>query len=166
MIRQTWRDFLEVAAVISVVGGLLLVAYEIRQANRIATAQAVMDLSAQYNEVNRTRLSDPAYAALGVLLEYPGRREVTETESSMIFGLGYHLHNTLWWAQTAYDNGLLSREDLDYYRNDLVLSLELPGLVPALVEIYEQQVGKQDAYVFEPLAELVEQLRAAGELPR
>ena len=164
--KRTWRDVLEIAAVISVVGGLLLVAYEIRQANRIARAQAVIDLSAQYNEVNRTRLSDPAYAALANLVADPERPNLTETESSMIFGLAYHLHNILWSAQTAYDNHLLSREDLDYYRNDLELSLALPGLAPRLVEVFEQQVGKQDAYVFEPLAEYIKQSRTESELPQ
>ena len=166
MIKQAWRDVLEVAAVISVVGGLMLVAYEIRQANGIARAQAVMDLSAQYNEMNRTRFSDPVYADLNALLVDPEHRELTETEASMIVGIGYHLHNILWSAQTAYDSGLLSLADLDNYRNDLSLFLtDLPGIVPTLVDIYETQIGKQNAYVFEPLAELVEELRAEGKLP-
>jgi hypothetical protein len=163
VIKQSWRDILEVAAVISVVAGLSLVAYEIRQANGIARTQAVMDLSAQYNEVNRTRFSDPTFAALFGRLSDPGRLEVTATESSMIWGLGYHLHNTLWSAQTAHDNGLLSRDGLNIYRDDLSLFLNLPGLAPTLVQIFNEQVDKQDAYVFEPLAELVDELRAESE---
>lgn len=166
MVKQAWRDVLEVAAVISVVGGLLLVAYEIRQANGIARAQAVMDLSAQYNEMNRTRFSDPVYADLNALLVDADHRELTQTEASMVVGMAYHVHNILWSAQTAYDSGLLSPADLDNYRNDLSLFLTvLPGIVPAFVEIYETQTGKQDAYVFEPLAELVEELRAEGKTP-
>lgn len=38
MTNARWRQILEMVGVVSVVGGLLLVAFEIRQANRIARA--------------------------------------------------------------------------------------------------------------------------------
>ena len=160
---KRWRGLLELIGVISVFGGLMLVAFEVRQANRIATAQAVMDLSSAYNQINSARFSDPDVARLLMLLEEPESFEITELDASKITGMGYHIHNIMWAAQVAHDNGLLSLEDLDNYRNDLAgVFLIQPGLIPAFVEIYETQPGKRDAYVFEPLAELAATWQSAG----
>ena len=164
MITKRWRDVLEVAAVVSVLGGLLLVAYEIRQANRIATAQIVLDLSSQYNELNLTRLSNPDFASFAASLQNSERDEISATQASMMTGTAYYLHNVLWSAQVAHDNGLLSREELSIYRNDMSTFLKAwPALVPVFVRIYQTDPGKQDAYVFEPLAEIVADLRAGDD---
>jgi hypothetical protein len=129
--------------------------FELRQANRIARAQAVMELSAAHNVLNSTRFANSEFAQLHSLMHDPDHREISEVDAWKITGVAYYLHNTLWSAQSAYDNGILSIDDLANYRNDLNVVLEeMPGLIPDLLYIYETQVGKQDAYVFEPLAEL------------
>ena len=51
MKSKNWRDVAEIVGVISIVAGLVLVAWEVRQANNIAATQMVMDLAAQANEV-------------------------------------------------------------------------------------------------------------------
>ena len=161
MKSKYWRDLVEIVAVLSVVGGLLLVAWEIRQANRIARAQTVMELAAQYNTFNSARFGNPEVARLALRLLEPDKFVITETEASMISGVVYQFHNILWSAQKAYDNGLLSYEDLTKYRSDLVWMLTyMPGLIPELVNAYETQPETQNAYVFEPLAELATKLRA------
>lgn len=115
--NERWQGWLEMISVLAVVGGLLIVAFELRQANRIARAQAVMDLSAAHNVLNSTRFANTDFARLSI-------------------------------------------DDLANYRNDLTVVLqEMPGLIPDLLYIYETQVGKRDAYVFEPLAELAEERR-------
>ena len=161
MKSKYWRDLVEIAAVLSVVVGLLLVAWEIRQANRIARAQTVMELAAQYNTFNSARFGNPEVARLALRLLEPDKFVITETEASMMSGVVYQFHNILWSAQKAYDNGLLSHEDLTKYRSDLVWMLTyMPGLIPELVNAYETQPEMQNAYVFEPLAELAAKLRA------
>jgi hypothetical protein len=55
MIKKPWQGLLEIVGILSVVVGLLLVAYEVRQANSIAKAQAVMELASLYNELNNAR---------------------------------------------------------------------------------------------------------------
>ena len=153
MTQRNFREIIEVVAAISVVGGLLLVAWEIRQANNIARAQTVLELSSAYNEFNVARISNPEVAKLGLVLQRPVDDELSDIEQSMITGLAYHIHNILWSAEVAYDNGLLTLDDLNTYRNDLEHSFEaMPAMAPALIMIYESQPGKQDAYVFEPLA--------------
>ena len=42
-----WRNLAEIIGIGSIVAGLILVAWEIHQANNIAKAQIVMDLAAQ-----------------------------------------------------------------------------------------------------------------------
>ena len=156
MRSKYWRDLLEIVVALSVVGELLLVAWEIRQANGIARAQTVLELSSGYNELNSARFENPEVARLSIILQNPDKYEVTEIEASMITGLAYHIHNILWSAQIAHDNGVLTLDDLDIYRNDLEQILEdMPGLIPDLTNIYRTQPGKQMAYVFEPLAEKV-----------
>ncbi len=152
--NMRWRQILEAAGVVSIVGGLLLVALELRQTNKIARAQVVMELAYGFNEINSTRFRDPEFARLIMLIENPRGQPISRLDQSRITGLAYQIHNFMWAAQTAYDNDLLRREDLDHYRNDLAGTYNAwPGLVPALISIYETQPGKRDAYVFEPLAE-------------
>ena len=161
MIKKHWRDVLEVAAVLSVVGGLLMVAFEVRQANRIASAQTVMQLSSAYNEINSARFENAEVARLVLLLQYPEDYDASEIDGSRMVGLAYHLLNIMWAAQNAYENGLLSLDDLTNYRNDLEgLFEDWPGLVTILVAIYESQPDKYDGYVFEPLARLAADVRA------
>jgi hypothetical protein len=160
MKSRYWRDLVEIVAVLSVVGGLLLVAWEVRQANRIARAQTVMELAAQYNTFNSARFGNPEVARLALMLLEPDKFAITETEASMMSGVVYHFHNILWSAQVAYDNGLLSLEDLTKYRSDLIWMLTyMPGLIPELVNAYETQPSTQNVYVFEPLAELIAKLQ-------
>lgn len=155
MVNERWRSWLEIVSALAVVGGLLIVASELRQANRIARSQAVMELSAGYNALNSARFTNPDFARLHILMHDPNNNEISEVDAWKVTGVAYHLHNVLWSAQSAYDNGILSIDDLANYRNDLKVTLEeMPGLIPNLLHIYETQIGKRDAYVFEPLAEL------------
>ena len=156
MKSKYWRDLVEIAGVLTIVAGLLLVAWEIRQANRIAIAQTVMQLAAEYNKFNSARFENPAVARLSLMLLEPDKFVITETEASMMSGAVYLFHNILWSAQIAYDNGLLSLEDLTKYRSDLTWMLKyMPGLIPGFIIAYETQQSTQNAYVFQPLAELI-----------
>ncbi len=161
MKSKYWRDLVEIVGVLTIVAGLLLVAWEIRQANRIARAQIGMELAAQYNEFNSARFENPEVARLSLMLLEPDKYEITETEASMMTGAVWHFYNLFWSAQIAYDNGILSLEDLAVYRSDLAWILKyMPGLVPGLINAYETLPSRQNVYVFEPLAELVAKSRA------
>jgi len=155
MKNKRWRVLVEFTSAAAVVVGLLIVAFELRQSNRIARAQTIMELSAAHNILNSTRFENTDFARLHSLMHDPDHHEINEVDAWKITGVAYYLHNTLWSAQSAYDNGILSVDDLANYRNDLkVILTEMPGLIPDLLYIYETQVGKRGAYVFEPLAEL------------
>ena len=65
------RDIAEATGVISVVAGLLLVAYQINQATRIASAQARAEFSAGWRSVDSTRQSDDFANVLAKSIYHP-----------------------------------------------------------------------------------------------
>jgi hypothetical protein len=149
-----WRNLVEIIGIISIVAGLALVAWEIRQANRIAKAQTVMELAAQYNEFNSSRFENPDVADLSVALSNPDQTDVSETQRSMMAGTAWHFANILWSAQKAYDSGLLSTDDILFYQSHLTWMLKyMPGLQAEFMNMYDTIPWVRSTYVFQPLVE-------------
>jgi hypothetical protein len=65
------RDIVEATGMISVVAGLLLVAYQINQATSIASAQARAEYSAGWRSVDATRQSENFSEVLAKSIYYP-----------------------------------------------------------------------------------------------
>ena len=116
MKNKNWRDVAEIVGIVSVVAGLILVAWEIRQANNIAKAQMVMELAAQANEFNSSTYENPDVAELVAAISDPGHTDFTETQESMMTGVAWHFANVFWSAQRAHDNGLLGDDDILMYQ--------------------------------------------------
>jgi hypothetical protein len=157
MKKRNWREVAEVVGVVSVVAGLILVAWEIRQSNNIAKAQMVLDLATQANEFNSSRFKSRDVAELAAAMSDPGHTEFTETQESMMAGIAWHFANIFASAQTAYDHGLLGDEDIRMYQASVQWHIENhPGMRPALISIYETTPWIREMFVFEPLVELAE----------
>lgn len=149
------REIVEIVGVISIVAALLLVAWEIRQSNRIAVAEIEMRLGDEFDELHLQRATKPDFAKLYPKMNSPGKHLVTATEESQIQGLAEHLVNLYYSAQVAHDNGLLDAQGLESYRQDLAQTLErLPGLAPAIVRIHESTLEMRAMPVFQPLRDL------------
>jgi hypothetical protein len=149
------REIVEIVGVISIVAALLLVAWEIRQANRIAAAEIEMRLDRGLEEMSLRRATSPDFAKLFPKLSSPGSHLVTATEESQIRGLAQHLVNTYYSAQEAHDKGLLDAPGLDVFRQDLAKTLErLPGLVPAVRSIHDSTPRMRAMPVFQPLRDI------------
>ena len=71
MKNKNWRDVAEIVGMISIVAGLILVAWEVRQASNIAKAQMVMELAAQANEFNSATYGNPEVAELVTAVSDP-----------------------------------------------------------------------------------------------
>ena len=146
------RETVEIIGVISIVASLLLVAWEIRQANRIAAAEIEMQLAQGFNAMNMSRATMPDFARLFPKMTAPGNHLVTATEASQLQGLAWHFVNLYYSAQIAHDNGLLDARRLDMYRQDLVQTLErFPGLHEPFLQIYGSFPEMQSMAVFQPL---------------
>jgi hypothetical protein len=152
---KNWRDIAELVGIISIVGGLVLVAWEVRQANNIAKAQMVMDLAAQANEFNSATFSNPEVADLVAAMSDPDRVDYSETQQSMMTATAWHFSNIFWSAQRAYDNGLLGDDDILMYQASLAWHIENhPGLRPAFKIVYDTAPWLRDMFVFQPIVEL------------
>ena len=149
------RETVEIIGVISIVASLLLVAWEIRQSNRIAAAQIEMQLASGFNALNLTRATTPDFARLFPKMNSPGTHLVTATEQSQLQGLAWHFVKLYHSAQVAHDNGLLDAERLDMYRRDLAQTLDrLPGLHASFLQIYSSFPDIGAMPVFQPLRDL------------
>ncbi len=149
------REIVEIVGVISIVASLLLVAWEVRQSNRIAASEIEMQLAQGFNEMNMSRATTPDFARLFPKMSAPGSHLVTATEESQLRGLAWHFVNLYFAAQIAHDNGLLDPRRLDTYRLDLQLTLDrFPGLHPAFLQIYDEFPEMREMPVFAPLAAL------------
>ena len=149
------RETVEIIGVISIVAALLLVAWEVRQSNRIAAAQIEMQLARGFNALNMSRATTPDFARLFPKMNSPGNHLVTATEQSQLQGLAWHFVNLYYSAQIAHDNGLLDAGRLDRYREDLAQTLDrFPGLHASFLQIYGSFPEMGAMPVFQPLRDL------------
>ena len=156
MNNKNWRNIVELVGIISIVGGLALVAWEINQANNIAKAQMVMDLAAQANEFNSATFGNPEVAALAKAMSDPNLNDVSEIQESMMSGVAWHFTNVFWSAQRAYDNGVLDDDDIRNYQASVAWHIENhPGLRPTFMIVYDTAPWLRDMYVFQPLVQMV-----------
>jgi len=159
--RDHWREIVEIVGVVSIVAALLLVAWEIHEANRIAVAQTRLQLAAGLNQINRVQATAPDFAKLFPKLGAPSNHLVTATEDAQFMGFARHLVGFYSSAQAAYDAGLLDAAGLDAYRQELAATLEYyPGLRRYLLQVFESSPNIRTMPVFGPLTELVERQQA------
>lgn len=133
----------------------MLLAGQIRQSNRIASAVSELQLTETYNTLQIERASNPDFAKLYPKLAAPEKHLMTATETSQIRGIAWHYVNVMRAAQSAYENGLLTREARDAYRADLSYQIErLPGIRPHIVFIYENLTTLHGKEIFDPITQI------------
>ncbi len=93
MKNKNWRDVAEIVGIVSIVAGLVLVAWEVRQANNIATTQMVMDLAAQANEFNSATFENAEVAELVAAIYDPNHSEYTDAQQAMMSAVAWHIEN-------------------------------------------------------------------------
>jgi len=156
MTNRHWRELLEIVGVVSIVASLLLLAAEIRQSNNIAVAQTALQIASAYNEMHLARATNPEFAKLFPKLTAPEAHLTTATEASQIRGIALHYFSVLWAVESAFENGLISRETRDEYVAGLAHTIKTwPGIRPYYVELYESLGVLKDAAVYAPIAEYI-----------
>ena len=150
------KEIVEIVGVVSIVAALLLVAWEIRQTNRIATTEIALQLADQFDDIHRDRATMPAFAKLYPKLESPESHLVTATESSQMEGLAARYLDIFVAAQVAYDDGIMSRSQFQRYLDSAGTIVDsYPGLHPYLLQGIESN-GLQSLEVLQPIAKLSE----------
>lgn len=126
-----WREVVEIVAAVSIVAALLLIAWEVRQSNRIAAATVELELASA--ALWQQRLSDPALAQLFAKLEAPDEHLITATDTSRIDALARAICDRYASVQLAYDRGIIGEPAYAAYRDEFVdLNRRWPGLNAAL----------------------------------
>ena len=155
MKTESWRNVAEIVGIVSIVAGLILVAWEARQANNIAKTQMVMDLAAQANEFNSATYENVDVANLVAAIYDPNYSDYSETQESMMSGIAWHFANIFWSAQRAHDNGLLGDDDILMYQSSLAWHIEnMPGMRPSYKVVYDTAPWLREMFVFQPLVQL------------
>lgn len=165
MNRRHWRETVEIVGIISIVASVLIVAWEIHRANRIAVAGIEMRLNQGIAELHGERALAPDFARLFPKLGSPEGHLITATEASQIKGLASRMVEVYRSAQIAHDQGLLADARFAVYASNLTGMLEAyPGLVPYLRDIHDADPEIRNMAIFQPLRALEESpAPAAGD---
>ena len=155
MKQTNWREIVEIVGVISIVGSLLLLATEMRQSNRIATAEMEFSLSEGFMDMHVHRYSNTDVAKLWSKIVAPEGHLITATDHSQMRGVTWVYINLFWMAQIANDNELMTDDVLEGYVDVVRWVLEYrPALQEHFIFIYESQTDMEGARIFEPIGEL------------
>lgn len=153
MRKTNWREIVEITGIVSIVAALLLVAWEIRQANRIARIEIGMRLAAAHAEIHAARFRSADFAQLFPKIKSPEAHLVTATDASRIEALARHLAGLYRSVQIAYDNGLLDRGEYEHYAREFSATLDRwPALKPPLAALYAASPELGDFEIFAPVA--------------
>lgn len=163
MNRGHWRETVEIVGIVSIVASLLLVAWEIHRANRIAAVALELELAQELAVLPSARAVTPDFARLYPKLGSPEGHLITATEASQIVGLAKRIVATYRSAQIAHDRGVLDEASLAVHVADFANLLQgYPGLVPYLHAIHDADSEIQTMPVFQPLRDVDEQVPPAN----
>ena len=153
--RVTLRSAIEIVGIAAVVLSLLLVAYEVRQSNRIAQATTTYEIGRDVNEFNELGYSDPEFAELLVKLR-DENFEPTSVEAMRVRLLANRFMN-LWTIQEkAHRNGLLTDSQFAMTQADVVTVMEaFPALLTPWKNVLRDQPLLREYTVLQPLVKAV-----------
>lgn len=151
MLSDRIKTWIEVSGFIAIIVSLLLVAYEVRQSNRIAHATITYELGRDVNDFNQLGYSDQAFANLLLLLSSE-QSEYSDVQRLQIRLLANRFVN-LWTVQEeAFRNGLFTREQIEVTKRDVVTVMTaFPGLHSPWKDVLESQPSLKQSDVLEPL---------------
>ena len=158
MNRKHWRETVEIVGIVSIVTALLLVAWEIHRANRIAQAHLTLELEQNLVAFHGNRAMTPDYARIFPKLSLPEGHLITATEASQIQGVVLQMVATYRAVQDAYDNGMLDEARFAAFTSELVRTIEeYPGLEPYLRAVYDADPAMARMPVFRAIRDLADE---------
>jgi hypothetical protein len=151
-----WREIVEIVGVVSIVGSLLLLATEVRQSNKIASAEMEMSLAEGFMQIHMQRATDLDVAKLWSKITEPEGHLITATDHSQMRGITWTYVNLFWMVQTAHDNDLMSDAGLEGYVDVVRWILEFrPALQDHFVFIYNTTPAMAGVAIFAPIEDLI-----------
>ena len=149
-----WKDVAELVGLVAVVLSLLLVAFEMRQSNRIAQATTTYEIGRDVNSFNELGYSSGEFAELLLGLT---KRDFEPTEiQALQSSLLAHRFINIWTIQEkAYRNGLLTEQQFEATKNDVLTVMNaFPGLRHNWKSVFAVQPALKEQEVLAPLLKI------------
>jgi hypothetical protein len=151
-----WREMVEIVGLVSIVGSLLLLATEVRQSNKIASAEMEMTLSEGFMQIQLQRTGNLDVAKLWAKITEPEGQLITATDRSQMRGLTWTYVNLFWMVQSAHDNDLMSDAGFEEYVDVVRWILEFrPALRDHFIFVYETTPAMVGVAIFAPVEDLI-----------
>lgn len=112
MDTEKLNKWLALLANIGVLVGIIFLALEIRQSNRIALATTEISVRDQFNINNELVLANDTVAEL-LVKAYDADADFSDVEIAKLYGYWYAHVNTWMSIEIAYKNGMVSRATLE-----------------------------------------------------
>jgi len=152
MKRSTIRTAAEASGIVALLASLVFLAMEINQSNKIAITSIQYDILADFNEYHRQVLADPEVAEFVAKLKSADGMVLSPAERARAHAFVTIMINIWYAVQTAYDNGQLTDEAFQAYRDDARHSLlRYPGVIPYFRESIESTPSLHNAEIFQPI---------------
>lgn len=149
--RGQIKDTIELIGMVAVILSLLLVAYEVRQSNRIAQATTTYEIGRDVNQFNELGYTDSGFAELLVKLQDPDFKpsKVEKLQSRLLA----HRFINVWTVQeNAHRNGLLTDAQFEATKADVItVSEAFPYLNRHWPQVFRRQPTLKSSVVLEPL---------------
>ncbi len=153
-----WRAIGETVALSAVVISVLLLTWEVSQANRLAETTVQQEINQQFNEFNLAVASDPGLAEFMATLSQEGNPELTKIEHERALGLGIWQRNAWMSTSIAYSKGLVSERSHQSMLKDIRWVAEnYPVLKPYLRLGAETYSGEWESEVDKVILEVTSQ---------
>jgi len=114
--------------------GIIFLAVEVRQSNRIAVAATEISIRSQFSSIHELVLANDAVAELLAKAE-DANAEFSAVETEKLWAFLYGYINTWMGIEIAYENGMLPRSTFDEALDDIRIVLQdYPALQPLALE--------------------------------
>ncbi len=149
-------QLLQILANVGVIAGIVFLAVEIRQSNRIAIATTEIEIRNNWAPINSAIYSDQNIAELLVKC-----REVdpilTEVETEQAIAFIFQWANSWLAIEEAYKNGMVSAETFATVEDDIRLVVEVyPGLIPFLRFMVDGTPSMSRSTVFQSIDRIID----------
>lgn len=156
MQKDSRKEIAEILGIVSILASLLFVAFEIRQANRIAIASTEIGIRNSYSEFNRSIHSGPDMAELLSRARETGI-EWSPTEEVKLLMAASDVLNIWQTIETACVNEIAQEETCAELDDDIrAFIATFPGLQRVWNMLLENYPSLADMYTFKVLRQALE----------
>jgi len=149
------NKWLTLAANIGVLVGIVFLALEVRQANRIAITSTELAVRSAYSEVNNAIYTNRDLAELLAKVTRPDFK-LAGADSEMIEAFAWSTLNNWLAVETAYENGLVPRSTFNDIQDDMRSYVEgWPAMNPVWQKILATFPSFSQSHVYRMLDEML-----------